>query len=337
MDIDTYIIGEGLKRARVQKGLPTSVLAQKLCCSEAQIIQVEDGGKSSFYTESQKLSLAKKMAQFLNVSPEEVFVSGSPKLPLNTKTLDFFEQKSQEKSKSKLSLGLSSLGLCLLGVLGYGMYTFFFANVNLYAKNSVQQKEIESIHGQAVNPSREPDDQSSATQVVAPITETVLAHDPCQVAKQNTISFTPSHANFSGNFIVFVSKAPETICVIDGLGHQQVVEIIPGKNKVVNGSGPFTVLGKNLSQIETYYQGSRVLNVQANTDSIALTEAPLVLKTDVVKPVVVSQSSETVISEPKPSIVKSISNNDTKVEIQNLSDSNAATGSSGDSETSSQE
>ena len=65
MAIDSYIYGANFTKAREDKGLSRQNLAHQLCCSKSQIQEIEEGGQTSFYNDSQKLIAAKKMAKFL--------------------------------------------------------------------------------------------------------------------------------------------------------------------------------------------------------------------------------------------------------------------------------
>jgi transcriptional regulator with XRE-family HTH domain len=316
MNVDTYILGENFTAEREVNGLTRAQIAQKLCCSVFQIQQIEEGGKSSFYTDAQKLSTARKMAKLLGMTPEQAFIGNIPKIQPDQKVFDYYENVSHQR-RSKLSLGLSGFGLGLFVLAVFGIYSIFSPDFNLYTKNTVQPKELLSREAE-INP--------QSTVEVRPsqeITSQVLANDPCQIpAQQNTTAFTPTRANFVGNFVVFVSNAEQSICVIDGEGQKHSVSLVPNQNKVVNGVGPFTVIGNNLNQIDTYYQGMKVNNLQSNTNTIVLKEATAQLRTDIVKPVVVNQPSISKSPDSsESSIVKSVSNNDNSAVLQNTATS----------------
>jgi hypothetical protein len=117
-------------------------------------------------------------------------------------------------------------------------------------------------------------------------------NDPCLIQDQNSSTFIPTSANFAGNFVVFISKTVQTVCVVDGTGKSQKVEIVPGQNKVVSGVGPFKILGERLQEVDTYYQGWKVVNIALNAQIIVLKEAPIQTRTEPAKTVVVSQTSE---------------------------------------------
>ncbi len=67
------INGELLRLQREARGWLVSDLATRACMSVKQIRQLEEGGSSSFYSESVKFTSAKKVGALLGLTPEEVF------------------------------------------------------------------------------------------------------------------------------------------------------------------------------------------------------------------------------------------------------------------------
>lgn len=77
-DTPQTINGELLRLKRESHGWLVSDLATRACMSTKQIRQLEEGGSSSFYSESVKLTSAKKVGSILGLSPAEVFGFASP-------------------------------------------------------------------------------------------------------------------------------------------------------------------------------------------------------------------------------------------------------------------
>jgi hypothetical protein len=284
IEIDLYIIGEKFKQARELQSLSLESLAQKACCSVQQIEQIEQGGKSAFYTEAQKLRTAKKVATILGLNEEQAFLGTAPKLK-SALDLDGF-QKNDENIKSR-SLNLSgSLGLTLLLSLlgGYGIYEYISPDHNLYSMTSMPKSPIKPT---VTLPTEKNNQSELKDQAVVAQT-----NDPCLIQDQNSSTFIPTSANFAGNFVVFISKTVQTVCVVDGTGKSQKVEIVPGQNTVVIGVGPYKILGERLKEVDTYYQGWKVMNIALNAQSIVLKEVQIQTRTEPAKTVVLSQSSE---------------------------------------------
>ena len=164
-------------------------------------------------------------------------------------------------------------------IVGLGIYHYGSPDVNLYVNNL---KSNESLAKTTQVP-----EQIIGTSSI--IEDKIVPELPCDVVALNTGSFVPTTANFAGNFVVFVSKTSQSVCLVDGRGTKQQVDIIPGQNKVVVGVGPFTILGRTLHEIEAYYQGWKVANISSDTQSITLKELPMQMQSEPPKAVVVSQ------------------------------------------------
>ena len=284
IEIDLYIIGEKFKQARELQSLSLKILAQKACCSVLQIEQIEQGGKSAFYTEAQKLRTAKKVAIILGLNEEQAFLGTAPELK-SALDLDGFQKNDKNIKSRPLSLS-GSLGLTLLLSLlgGYGIYEYIAPDHNLYSMTSMPKSPIKPT---VTLPTEKSNQSELKDQAVVAQT-----NDPCLIQDQNSSTFIPTSANFAGNFVVFTSKTLQTVCVVDGTGKPQTVEIVPGQNKVVSGVGPFKILGERLQEVDTYYQGWKVVNIALNAQSILLKEVPIQTRTEPAKTVVVSQTSE---------------------------------------------
>ncbi len=72
-DTPQTINGELLRLKRESLGWLISDLATRACMSIKQIKQLEEGGSSSFYSESVKLTSAKKVGSILGLTQDEVF------------------------------------------------------------------------------------------------------------------------------------------------------------------------------------------------------------------------------------------------------------------------
>lgn len=83
-DTPHTINGELLRLKRESMGWLVGDLATRACMSVKQIRQLEEGGSSSFYSESVKLTSAKKVGSILGLTPDEVFgvVSQEPEVAM---------------------------------------------------------------------------------------------------------------------------------------------------------------------------------------------------------------------------------------------------------------
>lgn len=72
-DTPQSINGALLRLKRESHGWLVSEMATRACMSVKQIRQLEEGGSSAFYSESVKLTSAKKVGTILGLTPNEVF------------------------------------------------------------------------------------------------------------------------------------------------------------------------------------------------------------------------------------------------------------------------
>jgi transcriptional regulator with XRE-family HTH domain len=70
---EIFINGELLRSRREASSWAINDMAIRACLSVKQVRQLEDGGMSSFYSQSVKATAAKKVGAILGLSPDEVF------------------------------------------------------------------------------------------------------------------------------------------------------------------------------------------------------------------------------------------------------------------------
>jgi transcriptional regulator with XRE-family HTH domain len=284
MDIDNYIFGKTFKLEREIKNLSRRDVGRILCCSELQILQIEEGGGSAFYTESQKWASAKKMAKFLGISEDKAFASGAPEFDVHAMPIIEYKSKPQKIFfLSNASIGISLIGLSLLVGIFYSVYNWGSPDVSLYSKTSPQPNNRYVIKEpvQEVQPISEPPANVAQEKIQPP----PLNADLCQMKLRNPISFQPSNASAGPNIVVFYSKSAQKVCLTDGAGKKKEIDITPLEVKVVNALPPLSIAGSQLNQMEIYYQGKKVTNVSAQTDGISFIQVPVQLRKDIVKPV----------------------------------------------------
>ena len=74
IDILPEIQGKVIKAAREKLRLDPQQLAHKACLSKKHITELEEGGISSFYSETHKITVAKKVAKILELDESQVLV-----------------------------------------------------------------------------------------------------------------------------------------------------------------------------------------------------------------------------------------------------------------------
>lgn len=95
---ERLINGELLRLRREAQGWVITDMALRACLSVKQVRQLEEGGTSAFYSESVKLTAAKKVGGLLGLSADEVFVSSNP--PVVQPVLPVIEEVASVDAKA---------------------------------------------------------------------------------------------------------------------------------------------------------------------------------------------------------------------------------------------
>jgi transcriptional regulator with XRE-family HTH domain len=92
MTNDSDINGTLLRHQRESMGWTLADMAARACLSAKQIKQLEEGGDTAFYSSSIKLNVAKKVAQILGVTEDELFCRiKAPKGPAINESIEEIE------------------------------------------------------------------------------------------------------------------------------------------------------------------------------------------------------------------------------------------------------
>ena len=84
----TEIIGSALQKARQAKGLERAELASICCLSTKMILELEDGGLTSFYSHNLKLRTAQKVGAYLGLSESDFLLEPALPVPEESEATD---------------------------------------------------------------------------------------------------------------------------------------------------------------------------------------------------------------------------------------------------------
>jgi hypothetical protein len=165
------------------------------------------------------------MAELLGMTTYQAFIGDAPELKSEL-NFDGFQRDERSASMSKFTFG-GAMGFSLIALIigGYFAYDFLSPDANLYSAalkspNNLQIQILKSI------------DPKSSSNEEAVISEKLIVQDPtnpCSIQVENTSTFVPSKANFARNFVVLTSKTSQSVCVIEGNGNQQKIDIVQGQ------------------------------------------------------------------------------------------------------------
>lgn len=106
VEVLPQIVGSAIIAGREKMRLTQEQLAHQACLSKRQIMQLEEGGVSTFYSEAHKVTVAKKVAKLLHIDESQVLVDprGDAVLQENLP----FDQQDSEAAEASSSTPLAA-------------------------------------------------------------------------------------------------------------------------------------------------------------------------------------------------------------------------------------
>ena len=92
----------------------------------------------------------------------------------------------------------------------------------------------------------------------------------CPSVGVSASAYTPTQSNRSADMVYVVSKANQTVCVVDANGKIQNRSLDAGASASFYGKPPFKVMTSGLSQVDLFFQGWKVRPTNPNEKTIEL-------------------------------------------------------------------
>ena len=247
--------------AQATKAVEVEVKLQE----ETKTATVEKKAETTKETEKE-VKLATK--QHLNEPKPQVVSAGK-----SSQTANQYAVKSKAAADSKKKI-------FMLVVIGAAV---IFSVVNLrplFFPEPVKE-EIVIIQEVAPEPAPASDVKSTATTIAVPAPEAspaaaVAASAECPSADAAALNYKPDAPKKAGDMVYIQSKTAQTVCVVDATGKTQNKALEPGVGVSIYGKPPLKVLTGGLSQVDLYYQGSKVRIGNASGKTINLEPAEII-------------------------------------------------------------
>jgi transcriptional regulator with XRE-family HTH domain len=266
------ILSEKIKKARIAKGLEIQELANSMCLSIKHIVQIEEGGDSAFFSKSHKVQVAKKVGTYLGLSEDQIIdISDAPStgdVEESLPTMVDISAPNEIQELEKLgNQNLESKSYQKFGLIATLCVATVAAILYLSLPLELDKKPEGS---EPVNRVEEPlkAELKAIDTTPAPL---VAPSSSCDINPENVTAFKVSKANSAGNFIYLVSRAQQSVCVIDAKNNKQLVQLAELEKKNIIGVPPFTILSPDFKQLDIYYQGWKV-PVTAGTTTVRTEE-----------------------------------------------------------------
>jgi transcriptional regulator with XRE-family HTH domain len=291
--------GELLREWRVSQRCDVTVLASRANLSVAQILQLESGGSSLFYTPAIKENAARKVANLLGGDPTSVIRPmddvpwvGGPSVV--EELVELSRQRAQAAQApsvfarpprwllgSFLTMGLLVVGAAWLQnqVPDGGGIALWQASTSFLAP--APQHETAPV----VSPMPLPKPAAAAVAVTLPVSlagpaeqipfaaeKASSGNDLCQTNQAAAVVLKPASPSKAGDMVYVVAQKSGAICVVDGAGRSTVLSLQLNESRSVYGSAPWRVHFEQPEQAQLYFQGVRLRLPDASVTTVALQE-----------------------------------------------------------------
>lgn len=285
--------GELLREWRVSQQCDVTALASRANLSVAQILQLESGGTTLFYTPAIKENAARKVANLLGGDPSSVIRpmddtawAGGPSV------MEELVELSLQRAKAAQAPSFFSrplrwlLGLLTMALLVVGS-AWLQHQVSLGSVRSLWQTSI-SFLAPAPQPETAPvvsakpsaavaaavalaAPQTLAASAALPSEQNASGADLCQ-KNQTAAVLTPASPSKAGDMVYLVAQKSGAICVVDGAGRSTVLSLQSSEARSVYGSAPWRVHFEHPEQAQLFFQGVRLRLPDASVTTVALQE-----------------------------------------------------------------
>ena len=287
--------GELLREWRVSQQCDVTALASRANLSVAQILQLESGGTTLFYTPAIKENAARKVANLLGGDPSSVIRlmddtpwAGGPSVVEELVELSLQRAKAAQAPSFFSRSPRWLLGLLLaMGLLVAGL-AWLQHQVSLGSVRSMWQAST-SFLAPTPQPEAAPvvsakpssaavaaavalaAPQTLAAPGALPSEKTASGADLCQ-NNQTAAVLTPVSPSKAGDMVYLVAQKSGAICVVDGAGRSTVLSLKSSEARSVYGSAPWRVHFEHPEQAQLFFQGVRLRLPDASATTVALQE-----------------------------------------------------------------
>jgi len=278
--------GAQLKAAREKAGVDSFAFARKVNLSTAQLLELEEGGNSYFYTPSIKFSTGKKLlssyggkTEYDRLSEEALIQSRIESveveaiLEASSQAIQPLQNAGHSTTKKYLLLLSAIVTICIA-------YAFF----NYSSQSNKSQAEVQQISASHVSITEKflatespsislKTDLVSAVANTAPTATTPLKNEPIQsecIWSENPHNVSATRATKDGNYVYLVATKELVACIKDANNIQTTILLKPSQAHNFTGNAPLKIYSTALNSLNIFYQGSKVQLPNSGTTEIVL-------------------------------------------------------------------
>ena len=314
MDQTSENEAEILKTLREAAGLDVAQLAAMANLSAGQVRQLEEGGDSHFYSPQIKAQSMRRVLRLLQNQPsaeEAAALAALEQAPKSVNVIDDIIRLSEISLKTTIDTSLVRRpaspykALLLVGAALVVVFMLLNWQANHTKPQNLFSEWIEPFTAKPVDEAA-PAQEEPVTQVPLPVkpmkpettvTESVspapvspaaaptesaaisnsnsqLAGD-CKLLTAEPTPALPVSVNKPGSYVYLLPTKDVQVCVDDGKRVQTVVNLKAGQGRSIHGSSPWVIGSNQISAVQVYFQGSKVMIPKDVGQRIVLKEQAL--------------------------------------------------------------
>ena len=314
MDQTSENEAEILKTLREAAGLDVAQLAAMANLSAGQVRQLEEGGDSYFYSPQIKAQSMRRVLRLLQNQPsaeEAAALAALEQVPKSVNVIDDIIRLSETNLKSTIDTSLVRRpaspykALLLVGAALVVVFMLLNWQANHTKPQNLFSEWIEPFTAKPVDeaapPQEEPVAQASlpvkpiepettvteslppgpASPAAAPTESAAISNSSSQLAgdcklltAEPTLA-SPVSVNKPGSYVYLLPSKDVQVCVDDGKRVQTVVNLKAGQGRSIHGSSPWVIGSNQISAVQVYFQGSKVMIPKDVGQRIVLKEQAL--------------------------------------------------------------
>lgn len=270
-----------LAKARASTELTRAIFSRALSISEKQLIQLEEGGSSAFYSERIKYQMGAKILGHFDIPTvsQKAMLSEAPPTtvvsePVKHEALEQLDTIYETNHKS-LATATSQPRLGFQLRNGYVLGAALVAAASL---GIAYMPDSQPIQPPQATPKVPPAQQTAAPTAITPdVLAQATPADPAKTPPLNCdwrgspTPLKPIAATRPADRILLVAKTDIELCLKDGIGQEKVIKLQAGERQTFHGHGTsWQLYSPQMDYLQVFFQGFHVAIPKQTTQFIKL-------------------------------------------------------------------
>jgi hypothetical protein len=264
--------GIELKRSRENAGYDVYSYSRQNNISTFQLLELEEGGNSYFYTTSIKYNVGKKLLNSLGQKSKHQLQSETAKVQTqkDSEVLDTFLVDAIHHQPKKITNNFLTAtkiyiyATALIVVLvSYAFVTH--TNTSSRIEDSTQRLVTSQVSVSSPSSSAESISTRTETRTFLEESTTTKAIPTATPTKQNECNWTDNSVDVSatkatkeGNYVYLVAIKELVVCIKDQTDKVSIVNFKANESQNIYGVAPLKLQSNDLDSINIFYQGSKI-------------------------------------------------------------------------------